>query len=40
MVSSQLEYENITLPVMNFYTIFEDQNSEDLFLDHTHFEEF
>lgn len=40
MVSSQTEYENIVLPVMNFDNLFKQQKLEDLLLDYKEFEEF
>ncbi|MBK5263218.1 MAG: protein-export chaperone SecB [Peptostreptococcaceae bacterium] len=40
MVSSQIEFENVTLPVMNFYEVFRNQELEDLLLDYKQFKEF
>lgn len=40
LLSSQLEYEKIILPVVNFSLIFKDLNINSLILDHNKFESF
>lgn len=40
LLSSQLEYEKIFLPVINFSKIFEDADYDTLIIEHTQFEEF
>ena len=40
MVSSQIEFENVMLPVMNFYEVFSSQELEELLIDYKQFKEF
>ncbi|MBP2028987.1 preprotein translocase subunit SecB [Acetoanaerobium pronyense] len=40
LISSQLEYEKILLPVINFSKIFEKTDLESLLMEHTQFEDF
>ena len=40
LISSQLEYEKILLPVINFSKIFEKADLESLLMEHTQFEDF
>ena len=40
LISSQLEYEKILLPVINFSKIFEKADLESLLMEHTQFKDF
>lgn len=40
IISSQLEYENIVLPVTNFHKLFKNQKLEELLLDVDQYEDF
>ncbi len=40
LLTSQLEYEKIILPVMNFTKVLDKADIKDLFVDHTEFEDF